>query len=240
MIFRTVIIILFLPVCTNIICQQKTNIYCFPGQGSDARIFDSIRVDAALFDLVFVEYGTPEKCMDMKDFAYSLKNEIDTLNQYVLLGVSLGGMICVELAEILSPWKTVIISSAKSRNELPARYRFQKTIPLYRLFPKEFLLVGAKIMQPLVEPDRKNNKETFKNMLNKKNAIYMKRTINLIIKWERDTYAKKIYHIHGDNDHTLPLRYIQNPEFIVENGSHMMTLTRGTEISRILNCIFSE
>ena len=237
---RTLFILACLLVCTNVICQQKTVIYCFPGQGSDARIFDSIQVDTALFELVFVEYGTPEKWMNMQDFAYSLINELDTLNRYVLLGVSLGGMICAELNENLNPWKTILISSAKNRNELPVRYKFQKTIPLYQLFPKGFLLVGAKIMQPLVEPDRKKNKDTFKSMLSEKNAAYMKRTIHLIIKWERENNMKKIYQIHGDNDHTLPIRKIKNPDFIVENGSHMMTLTRGVDVSCILNQILSE
>ena len=236
---NAIFVFVCLLVSTNVICRQKTLIYCFPGQGSDARIFDSIQVDTALFELAFIEYGTPEKRMDMKDFARSLINEIDTLNQYVLLGVSLGGMICAELNETLNPWKTILISSAKNWNELPFRYRFQKTIPLYRLFPKGFLLVGAKIMQPIVEPDRKKNKETFKNMLNKKNAAYMKRTIHLIITWKRTGNTKKIYHIHGDGDHTLPLRKIKNPDFIMENGSHMMTLTRGSEISCILSQILA-
>ena len=236
---KTIFVFTCLLVCTNVICQQKTTIYCFPGQGSDARIFDSIQVDTAFFKLAFVEYGTPEKWMDMKDFAYSLINKIDTLNPYMLLGVSLGGMICVELNEMLNPCKTILISSAKNRNELPVRYRFQKTIPLYQLFPKGFLLAGAKIMQPLVEPDRKKNKETFKEMLNAKNATYMKRSIHLIIKWERTANTKNTYHIHGDSDHTLPLRHIQNPDFIVANGSHMMTLTRGTDISSILNGILA-
>ena len=236
---NAIFVFVCLLVSTNVICRQKTKIYCFPGQGSDARIFDSIRVDTAFFELAFIEYETPEKWMDLKDFAYSLINDIDTMNRYVLLGVSLGGMICAELNERLNPWKTILISSAKNWNELPFRYRFQKTIPLYRLFPKGLLLAGSKIMQPLVEPDRKNNKETFKDMLNKKNATYMKRTIHLIITWKRTENIKNTYHIHGDRDHTLPIRRIKNPDIIVENGSHMMTLTRGCEISCILNQILA-
>ena len=230
-------IILYLLICTNTLCQQKTTIYCLPGQGSDARLFSSIQIDTALFELKFIEYGTPEKQMNMKDFACSLIHEIDTLNPYILLGVSLGGMICVELNETMNPQKTIIISSAKNRNELPFRYRFQKAVPLYKIVPKSFLLAGAKIMQPIVEPDRNKNKETFKSMLNDKSPVYMKRTINLLIKWERVENTKEVYHIHGNNDHTLPLRRIKNPDFIVENGSHMMTLTRGVEISCILNSI---
>ena len=227
-------------ICSNIICQQKTTIYCFPGQGSDARLFDSIQVDTTSFQLEFIEYGTPDKKMNMNEFAYSLINKIDTLNPYILLGVSLGGMICVELNESLNPQKTIIISSAKNRNEFPFRYRFQKTIPLYKLFPKRFLLTGAKIMQPIVESDRNKNKETFKSMLNEKSPVYMKRTINMLIRWERKDNTKKVYHIHGDKDNTLPFKKIQSPDFIVKNGSHMMTLTRGQEINNILNLILSD
>ena len=78
---NTLFVVACLLVCTNVISRQKTTIYCFPGQGSDARIFDSIQVDTALFKLSFIEYGTPEKGMNMKDFARSLINEIDTLNR---------------------------------------------------------------------------------------------------------------------------------------------------------------
>jgi len=231
---KTVSLLFGLLVCTNVVCQPKTTIYCFPGQGSDARLFDSIQVDTAIIRLEYIEYGTPEKRMTMTEFAYSLIHRIDTLNPYILLGVSLGGMICVELNERLNPQKTIIISSAKNRNELPLRYRFQRAVPLYQLIPKGLLLAGAKMMQPLVEPDRNQNRETFKSMLNDKSAVYMKRTIHLLIRWEREENTKKVYHIHGDNDHTLPLKRIQNTDFIVDNGSHMMTLTRGTEISLIL------
>jgi pimeloyl-ACP methyl ester carboxylesterase len=235
--YRIVFIFACLFACINIACGQKTTIYCFPGQGSDERLFGSIRVDTALFVLKVIEYGTPEESMDMKSFAYSLINRIDTMNPYILLGVSLGGMLCVELNERLNPEKTIIVSSAKNRNELPYMYRFQKKVPLYGLLPKEFLYEGAKIMQPLVEPDRNKNKETFKSMLSEKDPTYMERTIALIINWERETNTKKIYQIHGTNDRTLPLRFIRNPDFVVENASHMMTLTHGTEISRILKYI---
>lgn len=218
---------------------QKTTIYCFPGQGADKRLFDSISVDTSLFTLKFIEYGTPEKSMDMKNFAYSLISKMDTLHPYILLGVSMGGMICVELNEHLNPQKTIIISSAKNRKELPFRYRFQKTIPLYKIFPERFLLEGAKIMQPIVEPDREKNEETFESMLDEKTPTYMKRTIGLIINWERKKNTKRIYHIHGDKDHTLPLRCIKYPDFVVKNGSHMMTLTHGAEVSQILNILLT-
>jgi pimeloyl-ACP methyl ester carboxylesterase len=190
--------------------------------------------------LNFIEYGTPEKGMNMETFAKTLTNQIDTTRNFILLGVSLGGMICVELSDLINPEKTILISSAKNRTELPFRYKFQKAIPLYKIFGGRTLLAGAKILQPIVEPDRNKNKETFKQMISSKDPTYMKRTVSLIINWNRTSNSKKCLHIHGDNDHTIPLRNISNPNFILENGSHMIALTSAAEINEILNTILKE
>lgn len=216
--------------------QIKTNIYCFPGQGSDKRIFDSLKL-APSFSIKIIEYGTPEKDMSLKTFAKFLSAQIDTSQKFILLGVSLGGMICVELSEILHPEKTIIISSAKNRNDLPFRYKFQKAIPFYKLFPGSLLLAGAKILQPIVEPDRNKCKNVFKQMLACKSGIYMKRTIGLIINWDRKKNSYKIYQIHGANDHTLPMQGIKEVDYVITKGSHMMTLTRSASVNEILKLI---
>jgi hypothetical protein len=236
---KHIITILILLISIMCFAQTKKTIYCLPGQGADKRIFDSLSIDSS-FEIKVIEYGTPGKHMTLKSFAKELSKQIDTTHEYILVGVSLGGMICSELSEKLNPEKTIIISSAKNRSELPFRYRFQKIIPIYKLFPGCFLLAGAKILQPIVEPDRKKNKSTFKSMLAGKNGKYMKRTIGLIINWERKTNSKKIYHIHGNKDHTLPLKKIQNPDYIIDKGSHMMTLTLAKRISMVLNGILVE
>lgn len=56
----------------------------------------------------------------------------------------------------------------------------------------------------------------------------------MIISWDREVNNRKIYHIHGDNDHTLPIKKVK-ADFTVANGSHMMTLTSANEISLIIN-----
>jgi hypothetical protein len=213
--------------------QEKPTIYCLPGQGSDRHIFDSIRFPEE-FEIKFIEYDVPGPEMTMASYALHLSKRIDTSHTFYLIGVSIGGMLCIELSEIIHPEKTIIISSAKNRHELPLQYRFQRHFPLYQLFSERALYYGALIAQPVVEPDRRKNKETFVRMLRSKNPTYLRRTIIMIINWDRESNSKKIYHIHGTMDHTIPLRNVKNPDFIINHGSHMMTLTRADEIS---NCI---
>jgi pimeloyl-ACP methyl ester carboxylesterase len=175
----------------------------------------------------------------MKELAMIMSQQIDTIQPYILVGHSLGGMLCVEMSDFLNPEKVIIISSAKCRKELPIRYKFMKFFPLNKIVPPYLYWLGAKVAQPLVEPDRKNNKETFKAMLRDKDPKFFYRTTNIIIHWKRESYDSSIVHIHGNHDHTLPLKKIR-PNYIIENGSHMMALTRAEEISELLNEILKE
>jgi pimeloyl-ACP methyl ester carboxylesterase len=213
--------------------SNKTVVYFFHGQGADKRLFDSIQLSDS-FEMRCINYGTPERGSTMNSFARELAKQIDTTQKFVLVGTSLGGMLCAEMSEFLHPEKTILISSAANRKELPFRYRFQRIIPLYFIVPGFVMKGSARILQPIVEPDRKHNKATFKSMLKAKNGKYMRRTIRMIILWKRKENSAKIIRIHGDNDHTLPIRNVEHVDYKVENGSHMITLTRGHEISALL------
>lgn len=95
---------------------------------------------------------------------------------------------------------------------------------------------GAKKLQPLVEPDSKNDRQVFLDMLNDKDPQFLKRTIAMIIRWEREEYSNDIVHIHGDDDHTLPSKNVAY-DYLIQDGSHMMVYTRADEISALVNKI---
>ncbi len=215
--------------------EAKTIVYLIPGQGADARQFRRLEM-APGFEVRNIEYFTPEKGWNMRDFALALSQQIDTTANYVIIGVSLGGMLATEMGEFLNPEKIILISSAKCRDELPGRYTFQKSIPINKLVPAGMIKWGAKKLQPLVEPDSKKDRQEFLDMLNDKDPLFLKRTIAMIIQWERDEYSNDIVHIHGDNDHTLPSKNVEY-NYLIRNGSHMMVYTRADEISVLLNKI---
>lgn len=206
-------------------------IYLIPGQGSDSTIFTKLTFPEC-YEVKHIKYVTPYKNETMSCYAERLSNQI-TDEKFVLVGVSLGGMLSTEIADILYPDQTIIISSAKHKSELPRRYTFQKHFPIYRLISPKMNKLGAKLLQPIVEPDRNKEKAAFKAMLDRKDPIFLNRTIAMIINWERRSTDKNIIHIHGDNDHTVPIRNVDF-NYKISNGSHMMTLTRANEISEIL------
>lgn len=218
--------------------MAKTTVYLFPGEGSDERIFSKISFDTN-YRVVHVSLPAPEEGARMKEYAMAISPQIDTSGSYIFIGVSFGGMICSELADYMKPKKIIIISSAKCRSELPHRYRFQRIIPINKLIPEKLVKSGARFLQPIVEPDRDLHAEIFNSMLASKSPTYYKRTVNLILNWKRDKPHSNIIHIHGTNDHTLPIRNIK-ADYVIEGGSHMMTLTRGKEINALIQTILQK
>jgi pimeloyl-ACP methyl ester carboxylesterase len=215
--------------------EARTVVYLIPGQGADERQFDLLNIDPRI-EVRHIEYFTPEKGWKMHEFAEALAQQIDTTGSYWIVGISLGGMLASEMGDFLNPEKIILISSAKSRRELPGRYTFQKYIPLHVLIPPKLTKGGAKMLQPIVEPDSRSHKEFFREMLNDKDPLFLKRTVAMIIGWERKEKGGNIIHIHGDKDHTIPVKNVDY-DYLIEGGSHMMVYTRADEISAILNKI---
>jgi len=59
-------------------------------------------------------------------------------------------------------------------------------------------------------------------------------SMHAIVNWEQHERLADIVHIHGSRDHLLPLKYIR-PDYIIQNGGHLMVFNRADEVNKILN-----
>jgi hypothetical protein len=219
-------------------CKTIRRVYMIPGQGSDTRIFKNITIDDK--ETVLLEWVMPEKNETMNSFARRMAAQIDTTEPFAIIGVSLGGMIAIEMNTFLDPQKVIIISSASERMEIPLRYRFMNYFPLYKIIPANLIKSSARLAQTMVEPDREKEAETCDAMLKSKHKLFLKRSIHCIATWNPPLTSKtNLVHIHGSDDHTLPIRFVK-ADYTITGGSHMMTLTRGKEISALLNKLLCE
>ena len=237
----TVILIIMTasPFCRGREIEDSTVVvYLFPGQGADYRQFRDLDFPEG-YDTVHIAYPVPLKKESLPQFALRFIPLIDQNRPFILVGVSLGGMICTELADILHPQNVILISSAKANYELPGRYTFMAKSHINRIVPKRLVKAGARTLQGIVEPDRKYDPDTFRDMLRQKDPLYLKRSADMIICWKREQYQEGIIHIHGDADHTIPIKNV-NYDFLIEEGSHMMVLSRAAEISIIIGELLKE
>ncbi len=208
------------------------NVYLIPGLGTDNRVFNNLTFDSH-YTVHHVELVLPKEKSSMADYARQLSVQIDTSSPFILIGTSLGGMLATEMADFLNPEKIIIIASAKTAKELPYRYRVQEKLPLKKVVTGNMIKSGTLFLQPIVEPKRNNEKETFIAMLGDKDPEFMKHAVHMIINWDRTAHSDKIIHIHGNKDKTIPIRNVRY-DYLIKGGSHVMTLAQAEEVNKVL------
>lgn len=211
-------------------------IYLIPGLGADHRLFKGIRIEG--YRMQILEKELPDKGSSMGSYARKLAQQIDTTQPFSIIGVSIGGMLAVEMSKFLQPQKLIIIASAKTKNELPAHFRLLRKMPLHLVVHGSIIKRIGNLSRPIFGPAEKEDNAIFSAMLNEQHPLFMQRAIDCIIQWENTTYRSDIIHIHGDADRTLPYKKIKKAVRI-EGGSHLMTLTKAKELNELLNQLFN-
>ncbi|MCG8480322.1 MAG: alpha/beta hydrolase [Spirochaetales bacterium] len=229
--------LLFAAAMTHVRADDRPVVYLLSGLGADERSFD--RLELPEYETVVLPDLLPERGESMQDYARRMSRLVDPSRPAVFVGVSFGGMVAVEMAQIIPAEKVIIISSAKTRRELPARYRMLRWLPIHRLVGHRFQQVGARIVRPLFEPASRGYGDFFQQMVDDKHPRYIRRATHCIATWSRKESPDSVYHIHGTADRTLPIDNIADP-IVVQDGSHMMVYIRGDEISAIINTILAD
>ena len=96
------------------------NIYCISGLGADKRVFDHLNI--INHDLKYLEWIDPFPNESIETYARRLSKGIDQDHPFILLGVSFGGIIAIEIAKITTPIHTIQISSVDNHHVLPKLY----------------------------------------------------------------------------------------------------------------------
>src|SRR5436190_24391081 len=94
------------------------HIIFFPGLGSDERLFRYIDLNGSRKQ--FIKWLKPVKNETLQSYLLKIKEQITIDEPPVVVGVSLGGIMAMELRELMPVEKTIIISSVKMRAEMPA------------------------------------------------------------------------------------------------------------------------
>lgn len=207
------------------------DVYFISGLGADERIFQYLRLSGIRAH--YVRWITPGKGETMGAYAERLLEQVDTENP-VLVGMSMGGMIAMEMSKRIRVKKVILISSACTSKELPPYFRLLGIFPLhnwlpYRLLTKAGLLVGAWLFGASGEADKKLLKEIMYDT----DKTFFCRAWGQIIRWKNNIISSPVFHIHGDRDRILPLRFVR-ADYIVRGGTHLMVINKAEEVSLVI------
>jgi pimeloyl-ACP methyl ester carboxylesterase len=210
-------------------------IYCISGLGADERVFDKLRIRNV--SLQYLKWLTPEKNETIERYSSRMSVQIGDENP-LLMGVSFGGMMAIEIAKKIQTQKIILISSVKSQTELPSWMRICGKLNLNVLMPPRSPKWFSPIADNYLGVETADEKILAKNFREANSPVYLQWAIDKVIKWQNTIQPSTIFHIHGTHDKTFPIKNI-HPTHVIKNGGHFMVLNRAVEISAIIESILA-
>lgn len=209
---------------------MEKEVYIFSGLGADERVFQ--RLDLSCFSVKFVNWLIPEKNDTIENYATKLLDQITT-KKPILIGLSFGGIMAIEVSKQIEVEKVIIISSVKSKYEIPFYYRLAGKARLHKILPFQLLKKSNFVSNWFFGAKTTFDKQLLKKILGDTDIVFLKWAIDKIVRWSNITEIKSVYHIHGTNDNILPIFFI-NCNMIIRYGGHLMILNKAEEINPIL------
>ena len=194
-----------------------------PGMAASPKIFERINLGED-FESVFLEWHLPTPKQSLQHYVKELSEHIKHDNP-ILVGVSFGGVIVQELAKIVNPQKVVIISSIKTRNEMPKTFKLAQKTGLYKWLPTGALSNLSLLKKFAVNDYLKQRLKLYEIFLERDEKIYLDWAIETILHWDRQAEDSQVIHIHGDKDEVFPIQNIKNC-IKLKGGTHIMILNR--------------
>lgn len=213
-------------------------IFLISGLGADRRLFNKLELPG--YEPVYVDWIEPDPNDSIATYAQKLVNQYHITSNSVVLGVSLGGIMTVEISNIFPLRKAIIISSIKSASEFPWYFKLFRNIPLYKVIPHGFYSSAGYLIKPLFGKMKGKSGFMFVDMIKNSLPVFMRWAMHAILRWQPKPPATKIYHIIGNKDLIFSHRRITDANYIIERGSHDMVYTRGAEISQIVQNILKD
>lgn len=209
-------------------------VYVFSGLGVDKRVFRNISFDHVHAE--FVDWIKPSSDESMENYAKRIATIIKA-EKPILMGLSFGGMIAVEISKIIDTEKVILISSAKTKSELSSQFKILNPIGIIKVLPSKVLKHHNFLTNWFFGASRKEDKRLLGQVLKETDPDFLKWAIHEILNWQNASKPKNFIHIHGSSDRIIP---IENVEFTheIRNGGHFMIMNKSQEIQRILDKAF--
>src|SRR5689334_2348901 len=103
-------------------------VFFLSGLGADKTVFQFL--DFSAYKPIFIDWIPPKKNESLRDYAFRVKEKF-LHDHAMIVGLSFGGMLATEIAKLFPSSKAILISSSKTKSELPPFYNTGKYLPFH-------------------------------------------------------------------------------------------------------------
>jgi len=215
--------------------NQKT-IYFFSGLGADPSPFTNL--DLPGYRKVFISWIPPLPDESLAHYAGRIKSQITDKNPRIV-GLSFGGVVAVEVAKQMPVDKMVLISSAKTSDELNRVNSFFMRAGMYRIIPGVLLKHTNFLTYSYFGARSEMDKKELAHLLRNTDISLFRWGLKSIAYWDNKEVPQRTIHIHGTADRVIAYKRIQ-PDYRIEGGGHLMVFNRADTVSKIIMNYFRD
>lgn len=203
-------------------------IYGISGLGADQRVFDRLELN---HDFIPIDWITPKVDETLSNYSKRLSEFINPKEEFIILGVSFGGLVAIEITKLLKPKVCILISSAEKKSDLPFIYRLLGKSRILKLIPAKLFDMPRVIAHFLFGT---SNKIVLNSILDDTDLDFAKWAIIALCNWDNTKLLNNVFKISGSNDKILPPK-IDSRTILIQGGEHFMIYDKAKVISAIIN-----
>src|SRR5690606_7861952 len=155
-------------------------VYIFSGLGVDKRVFQ--KIDFGNLDIEFIDWIEPQKDERIEHYAKRISKKINAENP-ILIGLSFGGIIAIEIAKTIAIDKLILIASAKTRKEIPTLYRILGKLNIHNFIPVPFLKSANCISNWFFGAQTPSDKILLQHILEETDNKFIYWAIDKVVTW---------------------------------------------------------
>jgi pimeloyl-ACP methyl ester carboxylesterase len=208
-------------------------VYLISGLGADSRLFKNTKLPADC-EVMLVNWHIPMSSDTLTTYAQAIVKQYDISNNSIVIGVSLGGMLSVEIAKLITLNKVILISSIKTNSEAPWYFKVFRNLPVYKAIPGKLMTHVGFLIKPVFGKMAPDDLALFKSMLHNSSPIFLKWAMRAVLYWKNEVQLSNLFHIIGDKDLVFPYQNIKNPTAVIKGGTHIMVFDKAAEINTLL------
>jgi pimeloyl-ACP methyl ester carboxylesterase len=206
-------------------------VYFITGLGADKTVFQLL--DLQYCEPIFIDWIKPLRNESLPHYALRLKEHYKIADDAVIVGLSFGGMLAIEIAKQFAQTKIIILSSAKTKNEIPVFYRLGKYVPLYKWAPDAVQTVIMLLLEKRFGITSPKGKEIYRNVVKKADITFNEWAVWALLHWDNMQIPPGVIHIHGTKDKILFYKKIKTP-VTIKGGGHLMVIEMAEVVSGVL------
>lgn len=206
--------------------------YLIPGLGADERVFQRWQLVGEVHILNWLPLQSATE--PLGPYAARLAAAVPVAQACWLVGVSFGGLLALEIAQLRPLARVVLVSSLAGPYELPWLLRAARAIGLDRLVPPALLQQLPRAAKWAFGVKTKGEYALLRQIIADTDPTFAQWAIGQLLRWRGVPGPGPTARLHGTHDRLLPSP-ATGIDCLVPGAGHFLVFSHAAQISQFLN-----